>query len=236
MKVLITGSARGIGASVAASLGAQGHHVAVHYRRSSTDAERVAQWIQAAGGAACIVAGDVTDPVQARTLVDAAVSEMVGLDVLINNVGGFLLKDLADVTPEEWTQQLASTVSATFFVTLAALPALRDSGRGRIVNFSDSSADKIMARPRSTPYSIGKTGVLILTRSLAVSEAPHQITVNAILPGVMDNSNPLPDPFQIPAMRHGTSDDVLAAVNYLISEEAAYVTGAFIHVGGGWNL
>lgn len=236
MKVLITGSARGIGAGVAIRLGALGHDVAVHYRRSREEAARVVQDIETSGGNGVLVAGDVTDPASAASVVAAAAEQLSGLDVLVNNVGGFLLKDLADLTPADWDSQLASTVSATFYVTHAALPWLRRSGRGRVINFSDSSADKIMARPRSTPYSIGKTGILILTRSLAVAEARHGITVNAILPGVMENSDPLPDADQIPAGRHGTAADAGAAIEFLISEEASYITGTFVHVGGGWNL
>lgn len=236
MKILITGSAKGIGAGVALRLGALGHDIAVHYRRSGDEAARVAAGIEAAGGTGVMVSGDVTDATAATEVVTSAAEQLGGLDVLVNNVGGFLLKDLADLTPDEWDGQLASTVSATFYVTQAALRWLRQSGRGRIINFSDSSADKIVARPRSTPYSIGKTGILILTRSLAVTEARHGVTVNAILPGVMENSDPLPTANRIPAGRHGTAADVGAAIEFLISEEASYITGTFVHVGGGWNL
>jgi NAD(P)-dependent dehydrogenase (short-subunit alcohol dehydrogenase family) len=225
-----------VGAGLARHLGASGHDVAVHYRRSRGPAESVVADIAAAGGRAVLVQGDVTDASQAAEIVDDAVAQLGGMDVLVNNVGGFLLKDLAELSIADWDGQLASTVSATFYVTSAALGPLRASGRGRIINFSDSSADKIMARPRSTPYSIGKTGILILTRSLAVAEAAYGITANAILPGVMDNSDPLPDADRIPAHRHGGVDDVGAVVDFLISERAGYVTGAFLHVGGGWNL
>ena len=236
MRILITGSARGIGAGLAVHLGARGHQVAIHYRRSSDAAKDVARGVTDVGGTSVLVSGDVTDPGAAEAMVTSAVSQMGGLDALINNVGGFLLKDLGALTADEWRSQLESTVSATFYVTSAALEALRASRRGRIINFSDSSADKIMARPRSTPYTIGKTGILILTRSLAVSEAEHGVTANAILPGVMDNSEPLPDATRIPANRHGTPGDIASVVDYLLSDEAGYVTGAFLHVGGGWNL
>ena len=76
----------------------------------------------------------------------------------------------------------------------------------------------------------------MITRTMARAEAGHGVTVNAILPGVLENSRPLPDRSRIPARRHGTADDVLEAVSFLMSEKAGYVTGAFIQVGGGWNL
>jgi 3-oxoacyl-[acyl-carrier protein] reductase len=236
MRVLITGSARGLGAGLALRLGAAGHAIAVHYRSSRGPAEETAGAITEAGGTAALVSGDVSDSAQASSVVEQSVAALGGLDAVINNVGGFLLKDLADLTAADWDAQLATTVSATFYVSSAALPHLRGAGGGRIINLSDSSADKIVARPRSLPYSIGKTGILIMTRSMAVSEAPHGISVNAILPGVLENSDPLPDRDLIPAGRHGGFDDIGAAVDFLLSPQAGYVTGAFLHVGGGWNL
>ena len=83
---------------------------------------------------------------------------------------------------------------------------------------------------------MGKTGILIVTKTMAVTEAPYQVSVNAIMPGVIENSDPLPDPARIPAGRHGTFDDIGAAVDFLLADGSGYITGSFIQVGGGWNL
>lgn len=166
----------------------------------------------------------------------ASIGETVGgLDGLVNNVGGFILKDFDDLTVEDWDYQIASTVSATYYVSRAMLPMLREGG-GRIINISDSAADRLSARPRNLPYYVGKTGILIVTKTMAVTEAPYQVSVNAIMPGVIENSDPLPDPARIPAGRHGTFDDIGAAVDFLLADGSGYITGSFIQVGGGWNL
>lgn len=235
MRVLVTGSALGVGRAVALRLGRAGHQVAVHYRSSEGPAAEVARDIEERGGSAVLVSGDVTVPEQVEAMAESVRQGLGGLDALINNVGGFLIKDYDELTIEDWDQQLASTVSATFYVSRAMRDMVRDGG-GSIVNLSDSNADRIVARPRTLPYSIGKTGILILTRTMAVTEAPYGVNVNAILPGVIENSDPLPDPSKIPAGRHGTFDDIGAAVDFLLSEEARYITGSFVQVGGGWNV
>lgn len=236
MKILVTGSAKGLGRAVIERLAGPGDDAVVHYRSSRGPAEEVADGLAARGVRAHLVAGDLTDHGDVAAIGEFVAAELGGLDVLVNNVGGFIVKHVDDLTMEEWDTQIASTVTATFAMTKAVTPLLRASGRGRIVNLSDSAADKLAARPRNLPYYVGKTGVLILTKTLAVTEAPYGVTVNAIMPGVLENSDPLPDAEKIPAGRHGTLGEVAATIEYLVSEDAGYVTGSFIQVGGGWNL
>ncbi len=235
MRVLVTGSARGVGKSIALRLGRAGHEVVVHYRSSREQAEQVVLEIEGSGGTAHLVCGDITRPDEVETMATSVGEVVGGLDALINNVGGFILKDFDDLTVEDWDAQIASTVSATYYVSRAMLPMLREGG-GRIVNISDSGADRLSARPRNLPYYVGKTGILIVTKTMAVTEAPYQVSVNAIMPGVIENSDPLPDASRIPAGRHGTFDDIGAAVDFLLAEQSGYITGSFIQVGGGWNL
>lgn len=235
MKVLVTGSARGLGRHLAVDLGLDGHEVIVHYRSSRAAAQSAVDAIRAGGGRAHCVTGDVTVPADVEAMAEAIRTEVGGLDALVNNVGQFILKRLDDLTVEEWDAQIASTVSATYYVTKAMLPMLRDGG-GRIVNISDSGADRLSARPRSLPYYVGKTGILIVTRTMAVTEAPYGITVNAVLPGALENSSPLPRVAKIPARRHGRFKDVSAAVRFLLGDQTDYISGSFIQVGGGWNL
>ena len=235
MRVLITGSATGAGRAIALRLGAQGHDVIVHYRRSAGPAQEVADQVREFGATAYVVSGDVTNPAEVEAMAAEVLEHAGGLDALINNVGGFTLKDFDDLTTDEWDDQLASTVSATYYVSRAMRSMLRDGG-GRIVNVSDSAADRLSARPRNLPYYVGKTGILILTKTMAVTEAPYGVSVNAIMPGILENSEPLPDVTRIPAGRHGSFDDIGAAVDFLLAEGSGYITGSFIQVGGGWNL
>lgn len=216
-------------------LGEDGHEVVVHYRSSRHDAESAAGRIRESGGRAHCVRGDVTVPGDVQTMAERIRAEVGGLDALVNNVGQFIVKSLDDLTVEEWDTQIASTVSATFYVCKAMLPMLREGG-GRIVNISDSGADRLSARPRTLPYYVGKTGILMLTKTMAVTEARYGITVNAILPGVLENSEPLLALTKIPAGRYGRFDDVAAAIRFLVGDSSDYVSGSFIQVGGGWNL
>ena len=235
MRILVTGSSKGLGRALAVSLGLEGHEVVVHYRSSRAAAESTVDLIRQSGGRAHAVAGDVTVPDDAADMADDIRARVGGLDALINNVGEFVLKNFDDLTVEEWDAQIASTVSATYYVSKAMLPMLRERG-GRIINISDSGADRLSARPRSLPYYIGKTGVLIVTRTMAVTEATYGITVNAVLPGALENSDPLPALARIPARRHGRFDDVCTAVRFLLDDDTDYISGSFIQVGGGWNL
>lgn len=231
----MTGAARGLGRHIATTLGSDGHEVVVHFRSSRAAAESVAGLIQEAGGRAHVVQGDVTVPEQVGDMAERIGADVGGLDALVNNVGQFVLKHLDDLTVEEWDAQIASTVSATYYVSKAMLPMIRQGG-GKIINISDAGADRITARPRTLPYSVGKTGVLMLTRTMAVTEAPYGITVNAVLPGVLENSDPLLPVGRIPAGRYGRFDDVGAAIRFLLDDRSDYISGSFIQVGGGWNL
>lgn len=241
-RILITGAGRwsggdesGLGAVLAARLAGRGHTVVINHRSSDEAAGRLAEAIRSGPGSALVVRADVTDPDDVTRMGRTIEAELGGLEVVINNAGTFLVKDYEYLTPDEWESQIASTVTATYYVSRTLLPLLRRQ-RGRIINISDAGADRITTRPRTLPYHIGKMGVLMVTRTMARAEAGHGVTVNAILPGVLENSEPLPDRTRIPAGRHGTSDDILGAVTFLMSEQAGYVTGAFIQVGGGWNL
>ncbi len=234
-RVLVTGSARGLGRHLAVALGSDGFEVVVHYRASRDGAEETARLVTKVGGAAELVSADLTDAGSVDEMA-AALKRSGGLDVLINNVGGFIIRHTDDLTPEDWDRVLAATASATFYTTRALLPLLRDGQHARIVNIADSGADNLRASPKSLPYYVGKTGVLIMTKTFAVTEASRGVTVNAVMPGVLENSITFPALDKIPAGRLGTLDDIAGAVRYLVSPAADYVTGSYLQVGGGWNL
>lgn len=234
-RALVTGSARGLGRHLAVELGSDGFDVIVHYRSSRDEAEETARLIAAAGGTAELVGADLTDPASVEAMAES-LGIAGGLDVLINNVGGFIIRHTDDLTTDDWDRVLAATASATFYTTRALLPLLRESEHGRIVNIADSGADNLRASPKSLPYYVGKTGVLIMTKTFAVTEAPRGVTVNAVMPGVLENSITFPALDKIPAGRLGTLHDIAGAVRYLVSLEADYVTGSYLQVGGGWNL
>ncbi len=179
---------------------------------------------------------DVTVESEARALVDAAHDAFGRLDVLVNNVGDYHHGPLEDLDGATWRYMLDSNLNATFYTCQQAVPLLRRSPRGgRIVNVGYAGAQHVVARPGIAAYGIAKTGVILYSKALAKVEARHGLTVNVVSPGVLENSvtKPLAE---IPMGRLGTLDELAAAVRYLVSEEAAYVTGVTIEVAGGWNV
>ena len=234
---LVTGAGRRIGRGVALALAAQGAQVVVHYRSRQEEAAAVVGEIAAAGGRAFATQAELRDPAAVEAMVATVAARAGSLDILVNNVGTFLVKSIAEVTPAEWEQSLAATVTVTFLTCRAALPGMVERGYGRIVNFADAGADHLRAAPNITPYLIGKTGVLILTKSLAAAYARRGITVNAVSPGIVDNSVTKPPGAEeaIPAGRFATIDDITNAVLFLLRAASSYITGANLKVGGGWH-
>ncbi|HZJ09672.1 MAG TPA: bifunctional dihydropteridine reductase/dihydrofolate reductase TmpR [Trueperaceae bacterium] len=233
---LVTGSAKGVGRAILLGLAASGYDVAVHYRSSEQEARTVQERARAAGANAALLRADVTVEAEARALVDEAHRSFGRLDVLVNNVGNYHQGPLDELTSESWHEMFASNLDATFYTCQQALPYLRSApGGGRIVNIGYAGAEQLKARPSIVAYGIAKTGVILFSKALAMVEADNGVTVNVVSPGVMENSvsQPLKE---IPMGRLGRLDELAAAVKYLVSPGAAYVTGVTLEVAGGWNV
>jgi NAD(P)-dependent dehydrogenase (short-subunit alcohol dehydrogenase family) len=233
---LVTGAGTGLGAYLAERLARAGYRLALHYRSSRSGALRVQKRIHQVGGDALLFSGDLAKEDPAQKLIAGVRRDFGRLDVLINNAGVYHPKNLAKLTEKEWLEGLHSTASTTFFTTRAALPLLRRSRSGRIINLGDSSCDRPTARDLAMSYHIGKTGVLMLTKSFARAEAAHGLTVNLISPGLLTNTIKTPETKKIPAGRMGTFDDIGNAVEFLLKPESNYLNGSNLIVSGGWNL
>ena len=232
---LVTGSATGIGRGIALALAREGYDIAVHYRRSSDEAEATRAQLEALGARAVALRADVTEPGAAASLVEEAQTQLGRLAVLVNNVGNYVYRPLAELSVEEWEDVFATNLDATFATCRAAVPLMRAAGGGRIVNIGYAGAQNLVARPNLTAYAIAKTGVVLLTKAIARAEAANGITANVVAPGVIENSATKPLR-EIPAGREGRIEEVAAAVVYFVSSQAAYVTGQVLEVAGGWNL
>ncbi len=232
---LVTGSATGIGRGIALALAREGYDVAVHFRSSADEAEATRAEAESLGARAIALQADVADRAAAAALVLEAHARLGRLAVLVNNVGNYVYKPLDELWGEEWDDVFATNLDATFAICQAAVPLMRETGGGRIVNIGYSGAQNLVARPNLTAYAIAKMGVVLLTKAIARTEAGNGITANVVAPGVIENSATKPLR-EIPAGRVGRIDEVAAAVLYFVSPAAEYVTGQVLEVAGGWNL
>ncbi len=238
---LITGGAKGIGRGIALDLASRQWKIALCYRTSEAAAKTTAQEITQRGGQALAIRCDVADPVAAKNLVAQVEKEWGRIDALINGAGPYHRVNLFDETVEGWNEMFDGNLHPIFYLVQAVAPGMKTRKTGRIINFSMANADQMEAQPDVTGHYIAKAGVLILTRTLAKLLAPYGITVNAISPGFIDSGSAPPQELaamtkRIPAGYIGTVEDTVAAVRYLLSEEARYVNGANIQISGGWGI
>lgn len=237
---LVTGSSRGIGRAIAVALAERGYDVVVNFLRDAESASQTTERIRALGRKALAVQADVRDPVAVERMLAEVRKEFGRLDVLVCNVGEFHVVDVLEETPSGWRSMFASNLDAAFYCSTQAVPLLREM-EGKIVFIALAPAERLAAAVNTTAYTIAKVGVLILMRTLARRLAKDGIRVNAVSPGMIDTSSQPPQALEemrkgIPLGRVGTPADIAGAVCYLVSDQAAYVTGANMVVAGGWML
>jgi 3-oxoacyl-[acyl-carrier protein] reductase len=238
---LVTGATRGIARGIALDLARQGWAVAVSFRTSAGAAEGTRRAIEAAGARALALEADPGDAAQARALVARVESAWGRVDAVVHGAGPYHDGPLLEETPERWRETFRQNLDPLLFLAQAAAPGMRARRWGRILGLGLATADRLAAQPNVTAYYLAKASLLGLVRSLAKVLAPDGITVNAVSPGILETPGyPRPDLDallqRIPAGHLGQVDDVVAAARFLLSDEAGYVTGANIHVSGGWGL
>ena len=238
---LITGGAKGIGRAIALSLAGQGWSVAICYRASHQPAQETMASMVGMGVRAMAEQCDVSRPEAATRFAAHVEKEWGRIDALINCAGPYHRVHLLEETIDGWLEMFDNNLHPVFYLSRAVSPGMKQRGWGRIINFSMATADQMVAQPQLTAHYIAKSGILVLTRSLARLLAPSGITVNAISPGFV-NSGSVPEADlaamvkHIPAGYLGAVSDVVGLVGFLLSDQARYITGANIHVSGGWGI
>lgn len=231
---LVTGAAKGMGRAIALALSRRVSGVAVHYRGSAKEAADTVAEIERLGKRAASFAADLTDEGGAADLVRKVEGTFGRLDVLVNNIGPFLVKPWQEITAGDWDAIFRGVLESAHFCMKAALPGMRSRGWGRVVNIGYSRAEQLGSFPTIAPYAIAKTGLLILTRTAAVSEVANGVTINMVSPGIIEGGV-LP-PGKIAPAAIGKFTDVAEAVAFLASDEAAAVTGTNLVVAGTWKM
>jgi 3-oxoacyl-[acyl-carrier protein] reductase len=238
---LISGGAKGIGRELGLRLGERGWAVALCYRKSRAEADSTAATIEAKGGRALAIHADVSTPEVCTALVRQVLDWQGRVDAFIHCAGPYHRVDVLDETPVGWREMFAGNLDSFFYLARLVAPVMVKQQDGRIVAFSMANADRLMAQTQLTAHYLAKVGVLGLVRSLAKALAKHKNTVNAVSPGFVDSGSVDAAELAglvktIPAGRIGSVDDAVNAVLYLLSDEAAYVTGTSLHVSGGWGI
>ncbi|UJR80658.1 3-oxoacyl-ACP reductase family protein [Sandaracinus amylolyticus] len=236
---LVTGGSRGIGRACCIALAKQGAYVAINYSSNEGAAAQTLDLVRAAGGDGEISRFDVADPEACDQAVTDLVKRKGRLDILVNNAGIAVDQLLIRIKPEELEKTFSTNVAGSLWCAKAAMRPMMKAKRGRIINLSSVVAES--GNPGQAVYSASKAALLGLTKTLAREYASRGITVNAVAPGFIetDMTSSLPEQAkqaivaQTPLGRQGTAEEVAAAVVFLASDEASYVTGQTIRVNGG---
>jgi pteridine reductase len=236
---LITGAGKRVGAVIARTLHAAGYDLALHYRRSATEAELLAASLERQrNGSTYTVQAELADIDALPDLVQRVLTRYGRLDALVNNASAFYPTPVGTATPMQWNELFASNAQAPFFLAQAAVPALREA-RGAIVNLVDIYAERPLAQ--HPLYCMAKAALAAMTRSLALDLGPH-VRVNGVAPGAVmwpSDGKPYDDQqamlARTPLQRAGSPEDVAGAVLWLL-RDAPFVTGQIIRVDGGRTL
>jgi glucose 1-dehydrogenase len=250
--VLITGGTSGIGQAMAVRFAEYGANVAINYRTAPEDARETKELVHACvekvrqmGVREALVHGDVSDEKDVRGMVDSAVDQLGGLDVLINNAGIQLSRASHELSAADFDRVVDVNLRGSFLSAREAIRSfMQTQTRGVVVNVS--SVHQLIPKPGYLGYSVSKGGIQNLTRTLALEYAAHGIRVNAIGPGATVtpiNRAWVDDPAKrtmveqhIPLARAGTADEMAGVTCFLASDDAAYITGQTIFVDGGLTL
>jgi len=236
---LVTGSGRNLGRATVLEMARRGADVAVNARSNRQEAESVVREAQALGVRAVALIADVGDEAQVKGMVEAALSELGRIDVLVNNAGLRRSTPFSEMGTVEWREVMAVNLDGPFYCSGAVVPGMIAQGGGRIINVSGLNAFK--GRSGWAHVCASKMGALGLTRALAQELAPHGILVNHVVPGAFDTTRTgdqeavsaarvVPG---IPVGRMGLPEELARTCAFLASDDASYITGQTLHVNGG---
>lgn len=230
--IVVTGSARGLGAHIATTLANYGATVVIHYKSSIKQAKAVLNTIQAKSPRSFMIKADLTQKDQVAGMFTAITKSVGSVDVLVNTIGNFLYEPIEKTSFETFRDVVETNLYATFLCCHAVLPAMKKRKKGSIINFGSVGCDRILLRPNTTPYYMAKTGVYMLTKILADSYAQYGVRINMISPGPLPTST---FPKKMPRHNRISFDDIMHAIYFLLSKNSSHIIGTNIDVTAGWT-
>ncbi len=240
---LVTGGGRDTGGRIAETLAAEGAAVAVNYRKSRAEAERVVSSIESGGGAASAFRADISDYEQVGSMVESVVAAFGRIDILVNNAGYVVYRKFVETGPEEWKAQIDTCLYGTIHCCHAVAPYMIERKDGRIVNIVGDSSR--VGEANLAPAAAARGGTIALGKSLARELGPSNICVNTLSLGLVQTAHSDADFLErnmerivkaYPLRRIGTPDDVAPMVAFLASDEASWITGQTISLNGGFAM
>jgi 3-oxoacyl-[acyl-carrier protein] reductase len=236
---LVTGGVRGIGRGIVLKLAQAGADIVLNYLEREDAAHEVAEWVRGIGRRVLLQKADVCDEQQVITMFQNIKDEFGRLDILVNNVGPFLVKKALKMSVEEWRLMLDANLTSAFLVAREAAQLFERSETGASMVFIGApNAERVGSQSESCAYSIAKTGVVILALTLARDLGLKGIRVNVVNPGYIENDAMTPRmrqwmPHEVPLGQVGTPAQIGDVVHFLVSDRASYLNGAVINVHGG---
>ena len=241
---LVTGASRNIGRAIALGMAQAGANIVIHYRSQRAEAESLVAEAQRLGTEAIALHAEIADPDAVQSMAQQALTKFGRVDILVNNAAIRPRQSFMEITPAIWDDVVRSNLSSAFYCARALMPSMLDHRFGRIISISGT--DGYQGRANRVHNVACKTGLIGLTKAIAVEMGHDGVTSNIVVPGIMNTSRDprnYPDwpPSQqtldaLPVPRMGESEEIAHACVFLASDQASYITGQTIHVSGGWFM
>lgn len=239
---IVTGGARGIGAAITTALAGAGVHVAAGYSSNAGAAEELAGKLVADGGSVSVHQGNVGEPGDCTRVVEQVLADRGRVDYLVNNAGITVDKTMRKMSVEDWHAVLRINLSGAFYMSKSVLDHMLENRFGRIVNISSVIGQ--MGNIGQVNYAASKAGLFGLTQSLARETANKGITVNCVAPGYIETEMVAAMPQEalakivakVPVGRLGEAREIARAVQFLVDDDAGYITGSVLSVNGGMDM
>lgn len=227
---VVTGAAKGLGRAMALALARDGYTLVVHYRKSSSEAQKVLDEIKGDSPDSIMIAADLKVEADVSKMFGQIIKKFKRVDLLVNNVGNFLYKEFSKTSTDEFRDVVESNIYSTFFCSREVLPLMRKQKSGHIINIGAVGCGDFAATEKAAPYFMAKNALYFLTKAMAWEEARNGIHVNMISPASLAT-----DIFKagdFPMGRSANYNDVIKVLRFLTSEDAYYINGANIEVSG----